>query len=153
MLAEGVDMNATWRWSVLVSMLLVLAVSVGLARTHATSRPTVAAIMATINRSATIAVLPGRADAENTFIVAGTQGAAVRLISRSLDMNMGTTTYAASRLADGRWQVANVEVPMVGRWGITVQVQPNGAWVTVGEVAYSVPFTGTMHLVAVPGQK
>ncbi len=145
-------MNALWRWPVLASLPLVLVAVAGLSRVRATT-PTIAAITASLSPSATLAAAPGRADAENTFVVAGIQGAAVRLLSRSLDMHMGTTPYAASRLGKGRWQVVNAEAPMVGRWGITVQVERDSAWITVGAVAYSVPFTGTMHLVAGAGYK
>lgn len=140
-------MNWRYRWLLLVTLPLVLVVGVGLSRTGATITPTGAAIVAYMGRSATISAAPGRADAENTFLVGGLQAPAVRLLSRSLDMNMGTTAYAAHPLGDGRWQVVNAEVPMVGRWGIEVQAQRNGSWATVGTVAYSVPFTGTMHLL------
>jgi hypothetical protein len=141
-------MNSPWRWSVLAVLPLGLTVFAGLSRTHATPRSAVAAIVAPIGRSVTIAAAPGRADAENTFIVSGIQGTALRLLSRSLDMDMGIARYAATPLGNGRWQVSGAEVPMVGRWGITVQVQRNGAWVTVGQVTYAVPFTGMMRLVA-----
>src|SRR5690348_5555102 len=136
-------MNWTYRWSLVVILPLVLAVAAGLSRTSATTTPTGAVIVAHVARSASITAAPGRADAENTFIVGGIHASAVRILSRSLDMNMGITPYAASPLGDGRWQIANAEVPMVGRWGIEVQAQRNGAWATVGKVAYYVPFTGT----------
>jgi hypothetical protein len=94
----------------------------------------------------------GCGDAENTFVVTGIRSTAVRLLSQSLDMNMGITPYVASPVGNGRWRIVDAEAPMVGRWGITVQVQRDGAWVAVGQVAYSVPFTGRMHRVADRGQ-
>ena len=139
-------MNSTYRWSPLLSLPLVLAALVNLTHTHATTRPTGTTIVARVDRSITITAAPGRADAENIFIIGGIRTSAVRILSRSLDMNMGITPYVASPLGHGQWQVVNAEVPMVGRWGIQVQAWRKGAWISVGQVAYDVPLTGAMHL-------
>jgi hypothetical protein len=146
--AEGGTMNTLGFRPILAGLPFVLVVVGVLSHLYAPAASSITTIVAPLNSSATIAATPGRADAENTFIVSDVQGAAVRLLSRSLDMNMGTTPYAARRLGEGLWQVVNAEVPMVGRWGITVQARLNGTWVTVGSVSYAVPFTGTMRLVA-----
>jgi hypothetical protein len=124
-----------------------VVVGIALACLHAASASTGGALVARIDQSTTISVAPGRADAENTFIVSGVTAPAVRILSSSLDMHMGITSYLGRPLGAGRWRVAKVEVPMVGRWGIEVQARRNRTWVTVGEVAYQVPFTGRMHLM------
>jgi hypothetical protein len=134
------------RWSLLAVVLLLLVIAANLSRTRATATPGRAGIMAHLGRSLTISAAPGRADAENTFILGGIQAPKVRILSQSLDMNMTIIQYAADPLGGGRWRIVNVEVPMVGHWGITVQTRCTGAWVTVGKVAYNVPFTGRMHL-------
>jgi hypothetical protein len=139
-------MHALWRWSLVALPLLVIAAFAGLARSHATSTPGATAIVARIE-SATISASPGRVDAENTFVVDGVRASSVRMLSRSLDMNMGVTPYAARPLGADRWQVINAEVPMVGRWGIEIQALRTHGWVTVAKVAYYVPMTGTMHLL------
>jgi hypothetical protein len=139
-------MNSKHRWTLFVILPLILAVVAGLSRTHATTTAT-DSVVARIAQSATISAAPGRVDAENTFIVTGIQATAVRILSRSLDMNMGIIPYMAKPLDSGRWRIVNVEVPMVGRWGVEVQARHNRAWMTVGEVAYYVPFTGRMHLL------
>lgn len=138
-------MNVTWRWSLLVIIPIVLVVDSGLFRLS--TAPGDSAIVASIGQSATISASPGRADAENTFIIGGVSATALRLISRSLDMDMGVTPYLASPLGNGRWRVINVEVPMVGHWGIEVQARHNRSWTVVGKIVYDVPFTGTMRLV------
>lgn len=140
-------MNITRRRSFLVIIPIAMVVGIGISQAHTTPASTGGAIVAPIGRSATIAAAPGRADAENTFIVAGFSATALRLLSQSLDMPMGITPYVASPLGDGRWGMVNVEAPMVGRWSIEVQARRNQSWVRVGEVAYNVPFTGTMQLV------
>jgi len=132
----------------LIILPIGMAVFAGLSRVHDPTPPTTAPSVASIDGSATVAVAPGRADAENTFIVEGIQAGTVRILSRSLDMNMGVIAYPASPLGHGQWKIINVEVPMVGRWSVGVQAWRDSAWVTVGNVAYSVPFTGTMHLLA-----
>ena len=139
-------MNSIYRWSLLAILALVLVALASLTRTHATSSPTDTAIVARLDRSMTLTAAPGRADAENIFIVSGIRASAVRILSRSLDMNMGSTSYVASSLGRGQWRVLNAEVPMVGRWGIQVQAWRKGAWISVGQVAYDVPLTGAMHL-------
>ena len=141
-------MNAPYRWALLASLPLIVAAFVSLTHTYATTKPGGSTIVARIGRSLTLTAAPGRADAENTFLVGGMRTSAVRLLSRSLDMNMGITPYVARPLGEGRWQVSNAEVPMVGRWGIQVQAWRKGAWISVGQVTYDVPFTGTMRLVA-----
>ncbi|MGH2390710.1 MAG: hypothetical protein ACRDIE_21120 [Chloroflexota bacterium] len=148
-------MKWKYRWSLLVIIPFILATAAlataaGLSRARATATPNRTAIVAHVGRSVTISVAPGRADAENTFIVEGIRASAVRILSRSLDMRMGTTSYAAGRLGEGQWRIVNAEVPMVGRWGIEVQAQRDGAWTTVGKIAYYVPFTGMMHQLARP---
>lgn len=140
-------MDVRRRRSFLAVIPMALVVGIGISRAYTTPAPTGGAIVAPIGRSATIAAAPARADAENTFIVAGIHATALRILSQSLDMAMGITSYVASPLGDGKWRVANVEVPMVGRWGIEVQARRNRSWVTVGEIAYYVPFTGPMQLV------
>ncbi len=130
----------------LLVLLIVPSMGAGLSHFHTTAASSTAALVASIGRSAIISAAPGRADAENTFIVVGVPATAVRILSRSLDMPMGTTSYAAVPLGAGRWRLVNVEVPMVGRWGIEVQAQRNRSWIKVGEIAYQVPFTGRMNL-------
>lgn len=144
-------MTSLNRYSLLAILALIPLVYVGFMHVQAAATPVHAAIAAPLAPGATIAAQPGRADSENTFVVESIQARAVRLLSRSLDMNMGTTAYMASPLPQGAWQVINVEVPMIGRWGIEVQARRGGVWVTVGTVAYDVPFSGTMQLIH-PGQ-
>jgi hypothetical protein len=141
------DMKVRSRRSLLVIPPIVVVVGITLACLHAASASTSGALVVRIDQSTTISVAPGRADAENTFIVSGVTAPAVRILSSSLDMNMGSTSYTGGPLDKGRWQVVNVEVPMVGRWAIKVQVRHDRTWVTVGEVTYQVPFTGRMHLI------
>ena len=141
-------MKSIYRWSLLAILALVLVALAGLIRTHAAGSPAAAAIVARLDRSLTLTAAPGQADAENLFLVSGIRASAVRIVSRSLDMNMGSTVYVARSLGHGQWRVLNAEVPMVGRWGIQVQAWRKGAWISLGQVAYQVPFTGTMHLLA-----
>ncbi len=138
------------RWLLPAIPLIFIVAGTGLSRLHAAPTSYSGAIAITIGRSATISVAPGRADAENTFMVGGITAPAVRILSRSLGMAMGVTTYTGAPMGDGRWRVSNVEVPMVGRWGIEVQARNNRTWVTVGDIVYQVPFTGRMSLAHPP---
>jgi copper transport protein len=95
----------------------------------------------------TISVSPGRIAAPNTFTVAGLGAPAVRLLSQSLDMNMGILTYQATSLGHGRWRVDNVFAPMQGHWGLTVQAQHGGGWTSVRQFVYNLPLSGPMHLL------
>jgi len=95
-----------------------------------------------------ISAMPGLLSAPNTFTLSGIgQASAVRLLSQSLDMDMGIIPYPARSLGNGRWQVSNAYAPMNGRWGITIQAQRSGSWVTLRQVAYEVPLSGTMRLL------
>jgi YVTN family beta-propeller protein len=97
----------------------------------------------------TIQAAPGLLSAANTLTVRGVQGKGVRLLSQSLDMNMGILPYAATALGAGRWQVRNAFAPMNGRWGLTVQVQAqqDGPWTTLRQFVYQVPLSGPMRLL------
>jgi hypothetical protein len=95
----------------------------------------------------TITVAPGRISAPNTFTITGVRAPAVRLLSQSLDMNMGIIPYPATPLGGGRWRVGNAYAPMEGRWGLTVQAQKNGAWTTLRQFVYQVPLSGPMRLL------
>jgi hypothetical protein len=140
--------NVTYKVAILGLLPIILVMSTVLvSHLRATPASHSDAIVASIGQSAMISAMPGRADAENTFIVGGISATGLRLLSRSLDMNMGITSYVAKPVGAGRWQVTNIEVPMVGRWGIEVQAWRQQTWVTVGDIAYDVPFTGQMRLV------
>jgi hypothetical protein len=52
--------------------------------------------------------------------------AAVTVIVRSLDMDMGTTSVAAMETAPGRYDAAKVPLSMGGRWQATLRVAPRG---------------------------
>jgi hypothetical protein len=93
----------------------------------------------------TITVDPGQISAPNTFTLTGVRAPAVRLLSQSLDMNMGLIPYPATPLGGGRWRVGNVYAPMNGRWGLTVQVRTGGAWTTLRQFVYQVPLSGPMR--------
>ncbi|HWE60494.1 MAG TPA: CopD family protein [Chloroflexota bacterium] len=96
----------------------------------------------------TISATPGLVTTPNTFTLGGIQQAsAVRILSQSLDMNMGILPYPATSLGGGRWRVSNVFAPMNGRWGVTIQAQRNGSWITLRQVTYYVPLAGTMRLL------
>lgn len=99
----------------------------------------------------TISVTPGRLGVANIVTVSGLPALAVRLLSQSLDMAMGTLPYATAPLGAGRWRVGNVYAPMNGRWGLTVQAQHAGAWATVRQFVYDVPLQGTMRLLTPQG--
>jgi hypothetical protein len=99
----------------------------------------------------TIAVTPGRLSAPNTFTITGVRAPAVRLLSRSLDMNMGIIPYPATPLGGGRWRVGNVYAPMNGRWSLTVQVHNDGAWTTLRQFVYQVPLSGRMYPLTIAG--
>lgn len=99
----------------------------------------------------TIAVTPGRIAAPNTFTITGVQAPAVRLLSESLDMNMGVLPYLAAKVGPTTWRVSGVYAPMNGRWGLTVQEQSNGAWVSVRQFVYNVPLSGAMRLLTPRG--
>jgi YVTN family beta-propeller protein len=75
------------------------------------------------------------------------QAPAVRLLSESLDMNMGALPYLATRVGPGIWRVSGVYAPMNGRWGLTVQAQRNAVWSSVRQFIYSVPLSGPMRLL------
>jgi len=94
-----------------------------------------------------ITVAPGLLSAPNTFTIAGLRAPAVRLLSQSLDMLMGTIPYPARPLDGGRWQVRNAFAPMNGRWELTVQARRGGAWATVRSFIYQVPLNGPMRLL------
>ena len=93
----------------------------------------------------TLAVAPALITAPNTFTITGLQAQAVRLLSQSLDMNMGILPYSAQALGGGRWRVSGLYAPMNGRWGLTVQVRQNGIWSSVRQFAYYVPLSGKMR--------
>jgi copper transport protein len=95
----------------------------------------------------TITVDPGQISAPNTFTITGVQASAVRLLSQSLDMNMGIIPYPATSLGGGRWRVGNAYAPMNGRWSLTVQAQKGGSWTTLRQFVYQVPLSGLMHLL------
>ncbi|HKO23617.1 MAG TPA: CopD family protein, partial [Chloroflexota bacterium] len=95
----------------------------------------------------TITVAPGRISAPNTFTITGVRAPAVRLLSQSLDMNMGIIPYLATPLGGGSWRVGNVYAPMNGRWGLTVQARKGGAWTTLRRFVYQVPLSGPMRLL------
>jgi len=95
----------------------------------------------------TIAVAPGLLSAPNTFTIAGVNAPAVRLLSQSLDMNMGVLPYPAVSLGGGRWRARNLFAPMNGRWSLTVQERRAGAWVTLRQFVYQVPLRGAMRLL------
>jgi YVTN family beta-propeller protein len=97
--------------------------------------------------SVTISATPGTVDAPNTFILGGIQASVVRLLSQSLDMDMGVVPYPATALGGGRWRASDVYAPMNGRWGITIQAQRNGSWLTLRQVVYYVPLSGKMRLL------
>jgi len=95
----------------------------------------------------TIAVAPGLLSDPNSVTIAGVNAPAVRLLSRSLDMNMGALPYPAVSLGGGRWRARDLFAPMNGRWSLTVQAQRAGAWVAVRQFVYQVPLTGAMRLL------
>ncbi len=95
----------------------------------------------------TIAVAPGLLSAPNTFTIAGVNAPAVRLLSQSLDMNMGVLPYPAVSLGGGRWRARNLFAPMNGRWSLTVQARRAGAWADVRQFVYQVPLRGAMRLL------
>jgi YVTN family beta-propeller protein len=92
-----------------------------------------------------LAVTPGRLSTANTFTITGLQAGAVRLLSQSLDMNMGILPYDATALGHGHWQVPGLFAPMQGRWGLSVQTRHGAAWTTVRQFVYQVPLTGSMR--------
>ncbi len=93
-------------------------------------------------------VSPGLISAPNSFTLTGIgQAAAVRLLSQSLDMDMGVLTLPATPQGGGRWAVHNAFAPMNGRWGLTIQAERAGAWVTLNQVTYYVPLSGSMRLL------
>ncbi len=95
-----------------------------------------------------IVATPGLISAPNTFTLGGIgQASAVRMLSQSLDMDMGVLTYPATALGGGRWVVRDAFAPMNGRWGLTIQAQRSGAWVTLRQFTYYVPLSGPMHLL------
>lgn len=94
-----------------------------------------------------IAVSPGLITTRNTITVTGVKAPAVRLLSQSLDMQMGIQTYPATSLGTGRWSVTGVAPLMLGRWGFTVQARQGSAWVSLRQFVYQVPYDGPMHLL------
>jgi len=94
-----------------------------------------------------LAIAPGLLSAPNTVTIAGVQASAVRLLSQSLDMLMGSIPYDTTPLGGGRWRVSNLFAPMNGRWALTVQARRDGGWITVRRVVYQVPLSGTMRLL------
>lgn len=99
----------------------------------------------------TLAVEPGRLSAPNTITIGGLQAQTVRLLSQSLDMDMGVLSYPATALGSGRWQVQGAFAPMQGRWSLSVQAAQGAAWATEGRFVYQVPLSGSMRLLSNPG--
>ena len=94
-----------------------------------------------------MAVSPGLMIALNTITVTGVHAPAVRLLSQSLDMQMGIQSYPATSLGQGRWQATKVVPLMVGRWGFTVQAWQDRTWISLRQFAYQVPYNGSMRLL------
>ncbi len=110
--------------------------------------PGAAFILPGLNPAAvSLAIAPGLLSAPNTVTIAGVQAPAVRLLSQSLDMLMGSIPYDTTPLGGGRWRVSNLFAPMNGRWELTVQAQRDGGWITVRRVVYQVPLSGIMRLL------
>ncbi len=115
--------------------------------------PGAAFILPGLNPAAvSVAIAPGRLSAPNTVTIAGVQAPAVRLLSQSLDMLMGSIPYDTTPLGGGRWRVSNLFAPMNGRWALTVQARRDGGWITVRRVVYQAPLSGTMRLLTPQAQ-
>lgn len=95
----------------------------------------------------TLAVAPGRLDSPNTVTLGGIRAPAVRLVSSSLDMEMGAIPANAAALGGGRWRVADLFAPMNGRWALDVQVEQQGGWRTLRQFVYTVPLSGPIALL------
>lgn len=97
-----------------------------------------------------ITVSPGQPQSPNTFTLSGVPASGVRLLSESLDMDMGIITLPARALGNGRWQVTNAYAPMNGHWGLIVQAAQvgNSNWATLRQFEYLVPLQGTLKLLS-----
>jgi len=108
--------------------------------------PGAAFILPGLNPAAvSLTIAPGLLSAPNTVTIAGVRASAVRLLSQSLDMRMGSIPYNTTPLGGGRWQAHNLFAPMNGRWALTVQARRDGGWITVRRVVYQVPLSGAMR--------
>ena len=100
--------------------------------------------------AASISIVPGTLTEANTLTLTALPAAAVRVLSQSLERNVGVITLPAGAAGKDRWSVHNAWAPMSGRWSLTVQLRESasGPWLTLRSWVYDVPASGAeMHLL------